>query len=130
MSRLLPRPQALNPHADNEIAVKKVMIQEEMTEARRVFREIKILQNMNHPNVLKIINIVSVRAPHPSSNAAKIQGRGPGDESRRCSSLTHDPSPSPHPRNHPSTHEIIKMIAEFDGAFLSPHTAKSGICTI
>jgi len=44
---------------DNEIAVKKVMIQEEMTEARRVFREIKILQNMNHPNVLKIINIVS-----------------------------------------------------------------------
>jgi serine/threonine protein kinase len=61
--------------ADNEIAVKKVMIQEEMTEARRVFREIKILQNMNHPNVLKIINIVSVRAPQPHRDPDSYDGR-------------------------------------------------------
>eukprot|EP00284_Hemiselmis_tepida_P004370 CAMPEP_0174949402 /NCGR_PEP_ID=MMETSP1355-20121228/91456_1 /TAXON_ID=464990 /ORGANISM="Hemiselmis tepida, Strain CCMP443" /LENGTH=168 /DNA_ID=CAMNT_0016196963 /DNA_START=54 /DNA_END=557 /DNA_ORIENTATION=- len=44
---------------DREVAIKKVKIQEEMTEARRVYREIKILQNMDHPNVLKIVEIVA-----------------------------------------------------------------------
>jgi len=49
----------IGSQGDKEVAVKKVKIQEEMTEARRVYREIKILQNMDHPNVLKIVEIVA-----------------------------------------------------------------------
>eukprot|EP00802_Teleaulax_amphioxeia_P011509 Tamp_11542.p1 GENE.Tamp_11542~~Tamp_11542.p1 ORF type:complete len:408 (+),score=87.83 Tamp_11542:459-1682(+) len=39
------------------VAVKKVQIQDEIPEARRVFREIKILRNLNHVNVLAITEI-------------------------------------------------------------------------
>lgn len=42
------------------VAVKKVTILEEITEARRVFREIKILRNLNHTNVLCISEIFAV----------------------------------------------------------------------
>jgi len=41
------------------VAVKKVTILEEITEARRVFREIKILRNLHHANVLCISEIVA-----------------------------------------------------------------------
>jgi len=41
------------------VAVKKVAILEEITEARRVFREIKILRNLKHVNVLSILEIVA-----------------------------------------------------------------------
>lgn len=78
MKKVALKRRAQTLDADNEIAVKKVMIQEEMTEARRVFREIKILQNMNHPNVLKIINIVSVRAPKPLTDSNGYDWRSLG----------------------------------------------------
>lgn len=48
------------------MAVKKVTILEEITEARRVFREIKILKNLNHANVLNIYEIIAVRGMLPS----------------------------------------------------------------
>jgi len=44
---------------DTSVAVKKVAILEEITEARRVFREIKILRSLNHVNVLSIKEIVA-----------------------------------------------------------------------
>mmetsp|Transcript_45869 Transcript_45869/g.143911 ORF Transcript_45869/g.143911 Transcript_45869/m.143911 type:complete len:411 (-) Transcript_45869:40-1272(-) len=40
-----------------QVAVKKVKILDEITEARRVFREIKILRNLSHVNVLAISEI-------------------------------------------------------------------------
>jgi mitogen-activated protein kinase 1/3 len=42
---------------DEQVAVKKVAIQTEISEARRVFREIKILQRLHHPNCLSLIDI-------------------------------------------------------------------------
>jgi hypothetical protein len=47
--------------AGQMVAVKKVTILEEITEARRVFREIKILRNLRHANVLSITEIVAVK---------------------------------------------------------------------
>mmetsp|Transcript_15857 Transcript_15857/g.37870 ORF Transcript_15857/g.37870 Transcript_15857/m.37870 type:complete len:416 (-) Transcript_15857:258-1505(-) len=44
---------------DTSVAVKKVTILDEITEARRVFREIKILRSLNHVNVLSIKEIVA-----------------------------------------------------------------------
>jgi hypothetical protein len=50
------------------VAVKKVTILEEITEARRVFREIKILRNLRHANVLSITEIVAVKRHFPAKN--------------------------------------------------------------
>ena len=45
------------------MAVKKVTILDEISEARRVFREIKILRNLNHVNVLAISEIFGTQFP-------------------------------------------------------------------
>ena len=45
------------------VAVKKVTILDGISEARRVFREIKILRNLNHVNVLAISEIFGTQFP-------------------------------------------------------------------
>ena len=44
-----------------QVAVKKVTILSEISEARRVFREIKILRSLFHPNCLSLLDLI---APH------------------------------------------------------------------
>ena len=53
------------------VAVKKVTILDEISEARRVFREIKILRNLNHVNVLAISEIFGTQ--FPSCTGTKVQ---------------------------------------------------------
>ena len=45
-----------------QVAVKKVMILGEISEARRVYREIKILRCLSHTNVLQFIDLVAPRS--------------------------------------------------------------------
>ena len=45
-----------------QVAVKKVMILGELSEARRVYREIKILRCLSHTNVLHCIDLVAPRS--------------------------------------------------------------------
>ena len=53
------------------VAVKKVTFLAEISEARRVFKEIKILRNLNHVNVLALSEIFGTQ--FPCYNGTKVQ---------------------------------------------------------
>ena len=57
------------------MAVKKVTPLHEISEARRVFREIKILRNLNHVNVLTISEIFGTQFPCCTGTKVQILTR-------------------------------------------------------
>jgi serine/threonine protein kinase len=63
LASTLIHPPPLRPPAPPS----QVTILDEITEARRVYREIKILRNLDHANVLNIYEIIAVSSSSSSS---------------------------------------------------------------